>query len=130
MWFWWFMFFCNLLIPVLLIVFGKMMWKHPPKTINSIMGYRTRRSMKNMDTWNFAHEYCGKLWWKIGWIILIPTILIQIPFVHSSEDTIGTVGGIICTVQCIILIGSIYPTERALKRDFPDDSRRLGRRKQ
>lgn len=121
MWFWWFMFFCNLLIPALFIVFGRMMWKNPPKTINSIMGYRTKRSMRNMDTWNFAHEYCGKLWWKIGWIILMPTILVQIPFVHCSEDEIGIVGGIICTVQCIILIGSIYPTERALKKTFPDD---------
>lgn len=104
MWFWWFMFVCNLLIPVLMIVCGKMMWKHAPKNINGIIGYRTTRSMKNMDTWKFAHDYCGRLWWKIGWIMLIPSIIVQFPFFNSDDNMIGVVGGILCTIQCIILI--------------------------
>lgn len=29
---------------------------HDPKNINGLIGYRTSRSMRNMDTWNFAHE--------------------------------------------------------------------------
>lgn len=62
MWFWWFMFCCNLLIPAIFIFAGRMMWKHYPKEINDILGYRTKRSMKNIDTWKFAHEYCGRLW--------------------------------------------------------------------
>lgn len=66
MWFWWFLFCCDLLVPVTMIVSGRIMWKHPPKNINGLMGYRTSRSMKNMDTWLFAHDYCGRLWWKIG----------------------------------------------------------------
>ena len=118
MWFWWFMFICNLIIPILLIVAGRMMWKHCPKQINGIYGYRTKRSMKNMDTWKFAHDYCGKLWWKIGWIMLIPTVLVQIPFLHSSEDAIGGVGAVLCTIQVIVLIVSIFPTEAALKKKF------------
>ena len=47
------------------------MWKHCPKHINGMLGYRTTRSMKNMDTWKFAHDYCGKLWWKIGWVMIL-----------------------------------------------------------
>lgn len=121
MWFWWFMFCCDLLIPVTMIVCGQMMWKHCPKNINGLMGYRTSRSMRNMDTWKFAHEYCGKLWWKIGWITLIPSIIIHIPFYGTEDNTIGVVGGILVTIQVIILIASIYPTERALKRNFTDD---------
>ena len=121
MWFWWFMFFCNLLIPVLMIVSGRMMWKHCPKKINGVLGYRTARSMKNMDTWKFAHDYCGRLWWKAGWIQLIPSILVQIPFYRSSDNIIGIVGTVICTVQCVILIASIFPTERALKKKFSED---------
>lgn len=107
-----------------MIIAGRMMWKHCPKEINSILGYRTRRSMKNIDTWQFAHEYCGSLWWKLGWIILIPSIVIQLPFLHSSDDTIGTVGTIICTIQCMILIVSIFPVEAALKRTFTEDGTR------
>ncbi len=124
MWFWWFMFVCNLLIPVILIIAGRMMWKHCPKKINTVYGYRTRRSMKNMDTWRFAHNYCGKLWWKIGWVSLFPSVVVQIPFFESSEDVIGIVGGIICMVQVVILIASIFPTEAALKKTFNDDGTR------
>ena len=64
MWFWWFMLICDLIVPIVMIIGGRMMWKHCPKSINGIVGYRTNRSMKNMDTWKFAHKYCGKLWWK------------------------------------------------------------------
>lgn len=121
MWFWWFMFCCDILIPITMIVCGRMMWKHCPKNINGLMGYRTSRSMKNMDTWKFAHEYCGKLWWKIGWITLIPSIIVHIPFYGTDDNTIGVVGGILATIQVIILIASNFPTERALKRNFTDD---------
>lgn len=124
MWFWWFMFFCNLLIPVLMMLAGRMMWKHCPKKINGLLGYRTTRSMKNMDTWKFAHEYCGRLWWKIGWFMLIPSILVQLPFISSTEEKIGIVGGIICTIQCIILIAATFPTEIALKKTFREDGTR------
>lgn len=80
--------------------------------------------MKNMDTWKFAHDYCGKLWWKLGWISLVVSTVVQIPFFNSSEDVIGKVGGIICTVQLIVLIASIFPTEAALKKTFKDDGTR------
>lgn len=119
-----FMFICNSLIPLLMIFFGRVMVKHPPKSINGIYGYRTSMSMKNMDTWNFAHEFCGKLWWKIGWIMLVLSMLIQIPLVHSGEKTIGIVGGVLCSVQCVVLILSIFPVERALKKNFNKDGTR------
>ena len=124
MWFWWFMFFSNIMIPLLMILLGKWMWKYCPESINMVLGYRTKRSMKNMDTWKFAHEYCGKLWWKLGWIALIPTIVVQIPFIHSNEDVIGSLGGIIITIQLILLLGSIFPTEAALKKTFHEDGTR------
>ena len=115
------LFFCNLLIPVVVIVTGRIMWKHYPKNINGLVGYRTTRSMKNMDTWKFAHNYCGKLWWKIGWVMVIPSALIHIPLYHSDKNTIGFAGIILVTIQCFIMILSIYPTEKALKKHFNDD---------
>ena len=77
-----------------------------------------------MDTWKFAHDYCGKLWWKIGWLMIIPSALVHIPLYHSDENTIGVAGGILVTIQCIILIVSIYPTEKALRKNFNDDGTR------
>ena len=124
MWFWWYMFICNLLIPIILIVFGRVLWKHCPKKVNVFYGYRTNRSMKNVDTWRFANEYCGKLWWKIGWIILVPFAAVQIPFYHNDDDTIGLVGLVISAVQIGILVASLFPTEAALKKTFDDEGNR------
>ena len=121
MWFWWLIFVCDLLIPITMIIAGRMMWKHAPKKINGVIGYRTARSMKNIDTWNFAQEHCGRLWWKIGWIMLLPSSVIHLPFYHSSENMIGIVAAVLYTIQCLALVLSISPTERALKRTFTED---------
>lgn len=94
------------------------MYKNPPKEINGIVGYRTTMSMKNMDTWLFAHNYCGRLWIKLGLILLIPTVIAQIPFIHSSDDVIGIVTLILDGIQLLVLIGSIVPVEKALKNTF------------
>ena len=124
MWLWWFWLICDLLIPFVMIVVGKMSWKHCPKNINSLIGYRTTRSMKSMDTWKFAHEYCGKLWWKLGWLIMILTALMHIPLYQSNDHMIGIAGVVLITIQCTVLIISIYPTEKALKEHFNDDGTR------
>lgn len=124
MWLWWFWLICDLFIPLVMIVVGRMTWKHCPKNINSLIGYRTTRSMKNMDTWKFAHEYCGKLWWKLGWLIMILTALMYIPLYQSNDNIIGIAGVVLITIQCTVLIISIYPTEKALKEHFTDDGTR------
>ena len=32
--FWWFMLLCDLIIPIVMVIAGRMMWKHCPKHIN------------------------------------------------------------------------------------------------
>ena len=124
MWFWWFMLISDLLIPMIMIIGGWMMWRHTPKNINGFVGYRTPRSMKYRDTWDFAHIYCGRLWWKIGWMMLVPSVIVNIPFYGSTDDTIGGAGVILVTIQTAILIVSIFPTEKALKNNFDEDGRK------
>ena len=124
MWFWWFMLISDLLIPMIMIIGGWMMWRHTPKNINGFVGYRTPRSMKNRDTWDFAHIYCGRLWWKIGWMMLVPSVIVNIPFYGSTDDTIGGAGVILITIQTAVLIVSIFPTEKALKNNFDEDGRK------
>lgn len=124
MWFWWFLIICDLLIPAVMVIGGRVMQKHCPQNINHFVGYRTKRSMQNMDTWKFAHEYCGRLWQKAGLILLIPSVLVHIPFYHSSEDVLGTVAIVVMTVQCTALIATLFPTEAALKKTFHEDGAR------
>lgn len=124
MWFWWLMLICNLVVPIITIIAGWSMWKHSPKEINNIIGYRTKRSTKNIDTWKFAQQFCGKLWCIMGWIILGLSIIVMIPFYHSSKDTIGIVVVMSVAVESILLVMTIVPTEIALKKKFFDDGTR------
>lgn len=97
------------------------MYKKPPKEINGIVGYRTKMSKKNQDTWEFAHNYCGKLWLKLGIALFIPTVVAQIPFVHSSDTVIGNMTLIVEAVQLVVLISSVIPVEQALKKAFDEN---------
>ena len=119
--FWIFMMIMELLIPFIMIIFGKSFMKKPPRTINYAYGYRTKRSMKNMDTWTFAHKYIGRIWYISG-LALLPISLVPMIIVLGTEkDIIGTVGGVITFIQLILLIGAIFPTEYALSKKFDSE---------
>ena len=50
-------------------------------------------SMKNEDTWQFAHHYMGRIW-KISGIVTGAITLVVFLFLYGKgEDTVGTVGG-------------------------------------
>jgi hypothetical protein len=108
----------NLLLPCTMICFGRIFLKKAPKEINSIYGYRSTMSMKNKDTWEFAHHYFGIIWYKWGLILLLLSIVVMIFVIGKDTDTVGSWGGVLCLLQCIPLVGAIFPTEQALRRTF------------
>ena len=111
----------DLIIPFTMIGFGKLFLSNAPGEINFAFGYRTSMSMKNKDTWEFAHMFCGKLWFRCG-LVLLPVSIIPLIFVfNQSDNTIGIVSGIVCVIQLVLLIGSIFPTEAALKKMFDEN---------
>lgn len=116
--FWIFMLIMNLLIPFTMIGYGKHFMRNAPKEINAVFGYRTSMSMKNRDTWTFAHHYCGKIWYFGGLILFPISVIVMISVIGKAKDVIGTAGGTLCGVQMIPLIGAILLTEIALKRTF------------
>lgn len=118
------LFMCNLLVPVVVIVTGRIMWKHYPKNINGLVGYRITRSMKNMDTWKFANEHCGRLWYKMGLFMFAISILVSVLLLRTNDSTYSVISFIFVLVQCIVLIVSIIPTEIALKKMFNVDGTR------
>lgn len=93
------MFLCNLLMPSIMVIAGYCMYKNPPKEINGLFGYRTA-------------------------MLLVPTVLAQIPFAKSGEDVVGTVTLVIEAVQVLVLIGSVILVEKALKRTFDENGNR------
>jgi len=122
--FWIFMLVMDLLVPLTMIGFGRYFLKKAPKEINSVFGYRTAMSMKNRDTWEFAHRHMGKIWCIYGAVLLPVSALPMLFVVGRGEDMVGTVGGIVCAVQVVILIASIFPTGMALKRNFDENGNR------
>ncbi len=122
--FWFFMLAMVLLIPVVMMLFGKYFMKKAPENINYLFGYRTNLSMKNEETWKFSHKYIGNIWYKWGLILLPISVLVMVFVIGKDEDTIGLLGTIITIVQLIPILASIVLTEKALKDNFDEEGKR------
>jgi uncharacterized membrane protein len=78
-------------------------------TINPILGYRTKRAMKNQRNWNFAQNYFSK-----NWLYSIPLMLIsQIPILF--DKTLNKIIPISLVTFVIYTVYLIYVTEKKLK---------------
>lgn len=116
-----FLIVCNVLLPILMLVFGIVSARNAPKKINNIYGYRTRRSMLNQETWEYAHAYFGRLWKQLGGIMLPISILLSLPILWiQNENMQGVLTVILESVQIIVMIGSIFLVERALEQKFDE----------
>jgi len=122
--FWIFMLLMDLLIPVTMIAFGGRFAKRAPEKINPVFGYRTDMSMKNRDTWEFAHRYCGKLWRTWGAVSAPVTVALMLPVLGKDVAAVGVWGMIVCGLQAILLIAPIFFTEAALRKTFDGNGNR------
>jgi uncharacterized membrane protein len=115
----------TLLIPLIMFGFGTWFEKHPPKKINYYFGYRTERSMKNRETWGFAHRTVGRLWKRFGLILLAcggaAACLIT---AFAGADTAGPWCLGVEFAELAALIVSIFPVEAALKKNFDEHGMR------
>ena len=113
-----------LIIPLSMLVFGRLFMIRPPKSINAAFGYRTSMSMKNRDTWDFAHRLIGRLWFRCG-LVLLPLSVLPLLFVIGRDtQTVGKLGTVVVAAQLIPMLGSIFPVEAALKRTFDKNGAR------
>lgn len=122
--FWLFCTGMTLLIPLMMLGFSRRFQTHPPKSINSFYGYRTARSMKNRQTWDFAHRVCGKIWLRAGIILLLVSLVVMLLARSWSEERIELCCLLVTVLQLVVLVGSILPVERALKHNFDQFGRK------
>lgn len=122
--FWWVMMLCCMICPVIMIAGGWAMWKRTPEKINSNYGYRTKRSGKSIEAWTFANKDCGKRWWLWGWITLPAAAALMVPFYGKGETAVGISSSVIMVLECIVILATIIPTERALKNEFDEEGKR------
>ncbi|MBV7441271.1 SdpI family protein [Weeksellaceae bacterium TAE3-ERU29] len=98
---------------LIFIIAGFILYQFPPKNINSLYGYRTKRSMKDIYHWSFAQKYSGRLMmWSGG----VYAMLIMFLFWLKLEDLIT----IIIALALLILVPIILfiLVEKKLKGKF------------
>ncbi len=141
--FWIFMLCMVLLTPLAMIILGKRainfevkdkfdMTKYRRK-INIkgkkewlyLSGYRTRRSMKNDETFKFSQKLAGKYWFPSGLILLFPSLVAMYFVIGKDKNTIAWIGLVVVAVQMIVLLIPMIPVERALKNNFDKDGKRI-----
>jgi uncharacterized membrane protein len=109
------MFLPQLVLSVVFILVGLIMAKYPPRKINPLYGYRTRRSMQSTDAWKYAQRISSRRMVAAGFGGLL---------LFFAGWALGLNEG----VQAILLIASllfivvyvIYSVERSLAKKFPD----------
>ena len=83
----------------------------PPKKINSLYGYRTPLSMKNIDNWHFAQRLSAQLL-IIGGLVLLLTGIIGL-LLNLDEAPINMIGFVMMIIVVIVLF---VKTESAIKK--------------
>jgi|SRR6056300_504377 uncharacterized membrane protein len=108
------LFFMPLIIGSLLLVIFSIVKKFPPKKINSLYGYRTGRSMKSQEAWEFAQSYSTELMLRYSFIYLLTFVL---EFVTNWLNE-----GVAFVLSLLIMIAAltlpIIHTERELRQRF------------
>ena len=114
-----------LLMPVMLIVIGIIYMKNAPSEINSLSGYRTRRSMKNKETWEFAHKIYGKASLIIGAISAPLFFIPMLFFINKGNNAISVAALVIISIEMIPLFISFIPVEASLKKNFDENGNKI-----
>ena len=65
------MVYTSYICPLIFLVVGIVFWMCPPKKINGLYGYRTTRSRKSQEAWDFAQRYSAKLMTMFGLAALV-----------------------------------------------------------
>lgn len=104
-----------LLCGFIFLVAGFIFLKYPPKKINSLYGYRTPRSMKSQERWDFAQDYSAKEMMNLGFFLAISSFMGK--FFEMDDNTRIWVGLAMTIFMVIVLILRV---EKALNEKFRD----------
>ena len=99
---------------IFLVICGWILKKYPPKKKNMFYGYRTGRAFKSKEAWDFAQNYSAKILNQSAlFLLLISPVFLAIRLDPFPAIMIST------TLVLMAPVGTIYYTEKALKKKFP-----------
>jgi len=95
------------------MITGFVMFKFPPKNINMLYGYRTTRSMKNQEQWDFSQKYSAKLLILCGVFLILTSNISLIITINNKAKLF---------ISLALIFGSVifllFKTENELKKRF------------
>lgn len=100
-------------ILILFLIFRRF----PPGKVNHFYGYRTRKSMRNQDTWEEAQKYSFAILFRLSlYCFAFPPVLY---FIYPEENFLITV-----IANTLLIIASLWFTEKHLDRVFDKSGHR------
>ena len=111
------------LLPLVMVICGMSYTKRGPKRITRLQGYRSKMSMKNRETWDFAHKNLGDLWFKLGAPLLAVTSVVSLLVFRETTKQITTWCCVIFVIQLVIMVLPVAYTEKALKENFDENGK-------
>ena len=106
---------------LILTVGGAVFWACPPRQINEFYGYRTTRSRKSQEAWDFAQKYSAKMMTVLGLVALAVASIahwLRSRLCLNSEYVILYDIGITLLLPIIVAIPPIILTELELRKRF------------
>ncbi|HKK39876.1 MAG TPA: SdpI family protein [Cryomorphaceae bacterium] len=105
-----------LLIPLLVcplfIIAGLILVYTPPKKINYLYGYRSKRSMRNQETWDYAQPRAGKRLIYLGLAYLCTSLIdVVVPNISDWSGAAMSLG--------LLLIG-VFVLFRKMENDLKE----------
>ena len=103
------------LVGIVLFFSSILMNLKPPKNINRIYGYRTKRSMKNQEVWDYAQLYSsGQM--RLWSLVLIAGSFLG--FYLTLNEVFQSI--LACLISISVCFVPVYFTEKELKNKFKD----------
>ena len=80
-------------------------------------------SMKNRETWDFAHKYLGDLWFKLGTPMLAISSVAALIIFRGSDRAIMIACTVFILLDILLMVIPVYFTEKALKANFDENGK-------
>lgn len=116
--YWWYALVIVLALPLIIAAYGWLMVHHPSRKRLWSFGYGSPLSRESQEAWDFAQDYCGRCFMKIGVIVIIPAFLSLFLVTDAEADTIALLMIAVIVLEMVCMMAALPLTERALKRKF------------
>ncbi len=109
------MFIMPLLVGLVFVITSIITHRFPPGKINYLYGYRTNRSMKSQDRWDFAQKYSSRRMHEAGLALIAVSFTgFALPLSAEVKFWLGILPAIL---SCVYIFNK---TEKALRQHFPE----------